>query len=321
MHWHAPDDLTLQRYLDGSLATTEQAAFANHLVSCPTCQEELQCARRLEQLAGNWREVNPPAHLEASVRRRLQPRPALSGWLVAAAAAALIGFGIGRGLWRRTEEGPHLGLATPSTTSHPAPQLEDRPAPQPLAAQQIWTTGQAPNLVAFSGQILNLSPHTRLEVVWQQGNRSLLRLRQGEVRVQEHGGVIAVETDLVRVEPLGTDYLVSCERERTRVYLFSGKVRVTTPESQVTLSSPGQSTQFPLPRVEPRPTFSPQRPAAPIPGPPYPQRTPLPHSQTLHPLPPQWTRPEPWKPRPGLEHRPPGGPPIPPWERVQQPGR
>lgn len=266
------------------------------------CQSDLRAARRLEQLSLSWKEVDPPANLLTRVQAKFRPEAPRRAWLLAAAAAALVGFVIGRGQLRPPQNDPQLGLSTPG----PAPLrsipsgIEEQPPAQPLQAKQIWTTNADPSVVAFSGQLLNLSPHSRLEVVSQQGNHYHLRLSQGQVRIQEHGEVISLETPHLRVDPLGTDYEVRLGPQSSRVYLYSGQVRVTGPNSQLLLTSPGQSAQFPPPKVHPtQPPALTLAPPAPIPGPTYPQRTPSPHSQ--QPAAPDWLSPQPqpqsWDPR------------------------
>lgn len=328
MHWHASEDLTLQQYLDGSLPADERQAFADHLVSCSCCQTELAAARRLEQLCEGWSEVQPPAQIAVKVRQQLQPRPVPYRWLLAVAAAILLGFGISRGFWKRPEPAPELGFYTPPPPARPAPpQVGEQPPTLPLVAEPVWSTGNDPSVVAFSGQILNLAPHTHLEVASHQGNHYLLRLTQGQVRIQEHGEVIAVETEHLRVDPQGTDYQVTRSARRSQVYLYSGAVRVTARSGEVTLLSPGQSVQFP---AAPRPHVKAAPPATPavanLPGPAYPQRQPLPHPlpQEMQTPAPSWNQsfqpqPQPqsqsWRPLPELEHRRPGGHP---WERSNE---
>ncbi|MBS2036369.1 FecR domain-containing protein [bacterium] len=319
MHWHAPDDLTLQQYLDSSLGSEDRQAFSEHLKSCTACQAELQAARRLEQLSQSWQGVDPPAQLLVRVQQQLRPQSSGQGWLWAAAAAALIGFGLGRGLLSRPEAAPQLGQSTPATYTPSVPQQISEQHPRmPLSAQQIWTTGDSPSVVAFSGQILNLAPRTRLEVASQEGSHYWLRLRNGQVRVQEHGQVIAIETEHLRVEPLGTDYQVSLGKQSTQVYLYSGRVRVSGRHGELSILSPGQKAEFPAPLPGPALTQVKPEPAAVIPGPAYPQRTPTPHPQPPD-LPPAGWQPgrpnQPWRPIPEIQHRPRGGPPLPPWQR------
>lgn len=320
MLWHEPEDLTLQRYLEGSLPQTERQAFSQHLTQCPTCQSDLQAARRLEQLTQSWKEVEPPFQLLAGLRTKLRPESWRRGWIWAVAAAALVGFVLGRGLLRPPQTAPQLGLSTPPAPSPTIPTRVGEQSPgRPLQAEQIWTTNESPSVVAFSGQILNLGPHTRLEVVSQKSNHYHLRLSAGQVRIQEHGEVISMETPHLRVDPLGTDYQVSLGLHSSRVYLYSGQVRVTGVSGQFSLlTSPGQSAQFPLPRSrQSQPPALTLAPPAPIPGPAYPQRPPSPHPQPQAPAE-LFAQPQPqpqvWRPLPE-NHRPPGGPPLRPWER------
>ncbi len=333
MHWHASDDLTLQHYLEGCLPEAERQAFAGHLQSCASCRTDLEAARRLEQLCENWSQVPPPPQLSLRLQQQFRPHPVPYGWLLAVAAAILLGFGISRGFWRRPDPTPELGLYTPPPSVRPAPpQVEEQPPGLPLTAEPVWTTGEDPSLVAFSGQILSLAPHTHLEVVSHQQDRYLLRLVQGQVRIQEHGQVIAVETEHLRVDPLGTDYQVTRGARSSQVYLYSGAVRVTAHNGQTSLLNPGQSIQFPSgPRTLGKAPALPAPAVATLPGPAYPQRHPLPHPRPheMEKPSPAWNEPgrpqfrtqpqsQSWPPMPELEQRRPGGPRRRPWEHSSE---
>jgi len=66
----------LYRYLDGELAPPEGEDMAQHLQTCPTCQEEEAAHRRLQELlrtAGQEDEV--PAQLWSAIQQRLAQEP------------------------------------------------------------------------------------------------------------------------------------------------------------------------------------------------------------------------------------------------------
>src|SRR5215471_8096886 len=66
----------LYRYLDGELAPPEAEDMAQHLQTCPTCQEEVAAHSRLQELlrtAGQEDEV--PAQLWSAIQQRLAQEP------------------------------------------------------------------------------------------------------------------------------------------------------------------------------------------------------------------------------------------------------
>ena len=89
MDWHAPDATTVFEYLEGTLPTPEQQAFEAHVRDCPSCQEELRAARRLEDLGRNWTQVEPPPQLLEKIRRQLKPQVPARAWLLAVAAGTM----------------------------------------------------------------------------------------------------------------------------------------------------------------------------------------------------------------------------------------
>ena len=343
MDWHAPDATTVFEYLERTLSASDQQAFEMHLRECSACQRELQAARRLEDLSRHWTQEEPPAQLREKISRQLKPQVPARAWLLAAAAAAAILLSL-RG--KSVPQSVPNQTTPPPIAIHHAPNLSETPMHQPLAAENVWTTQSNPIVIALSGQILRLSPHSQLTVSSHRGNHYLLRLSQGEVRVQEHDEVIAVETDHLRVDPMGTDYQVTRLQHSSRVHLYSGAVKVTALSSgRAEGLQPGQTIELPTPKAQPRPLVAHPAPQSKpeLPGLAYPQRIPLPSASPQHfpPLPepvpsdrPLWTEhPQNWQPRPEFRNPEPSNRRVPsyrperrrPWQpepgRINQPIR
>ena len=89
-------------YVEGTLTDTESTALESHLDGCVGCHEALANHDRALGAAGALpRSVAPPVDLwpgierELASRRRVRGRIALPGWLLAAAAALLVGVSSG----------------------------------------------------------------------------------------------------------------------------------------------------------------------------------------------------------------------------------
>lgn len=266
-------------YLDGDLSGREN--YEAHLRDCPACRGQLAAARQLNELIKSWPREEVPPHLAEQIRQQLQPRsPAAWRLWLAAAAAVLLCLG----LWRlRPQQPPQQPMArvAPGPVAHPVvtPVVAESPVSRPIAIQDrvLSTTGQA-NVIPLAGQVLTLGPHSQVQVEPAGGGKYLLRLTAGEVRVQEHGEVIAVSTAQLRVDPLGTDYLVRLGVGRTRVEVYTGRVKITsrlTPRPVELVA--GGSLELPA-RSQPAKT-RPQPPASATPSLPeaaYPIHTPSP---------------------------------------------
>ncbi|MEO8634771.1 MAG: zf-HC2 domain-containing protein [Gemmatimonadales bacterium] len=95
-------DQQLDAYLDGTLATEEQATIDAHLEQCATCREGLDAMRRL--LAGSHalpKAILPSRDLWTDIAPRLAPRARPAAWkqwsrspaVLAAAAVLLLALG------------------------------------------------------------------------------------------------------------------------------------------------------------------------------------------------------------------------------------
>lgn len=69
---------------------------------------------------------------------------------------------------------------------------------------------------------MQLGPHTQLEQV----KESTLHLIVGQMRIQEKGRKLAVQTDQIDIQPIGTDFEVYHLNGLSRVHLNSGSLKV-----------------------------------------------------------------------------------------------
>ncbi|MBT9581888.1 zf-HC2 domain-containing protein [bacterium] len=278
MNWHGPEDVTVLLYLEEAMSASDRRLFEAHLEECQECRLELDATRRLQGLTKTWAEVEPPAHLAEGIRSSLRPASPSRRWMLAAAALLMLLLGLQA---LKPVQGPQTASTeAPSTRLVQAsPAAGEKPTAMALATQQqVWITGKESSVVAFAGQVLTLGPHTKLQVMSRSGNHYVLRLRSGDVRVQEHGEAIAVVTQHLRVDPLGTDYQVFVGSQRSKVQLYTGKVRVTSqPSGEVVDLVPGRHVEFPAPPALARKPQSPKTTASPgpkLPGTDYPVRIP-----------------------------------------------
>ena len=314
MNWHSEDDVTVLLYLEDALSAAERRRFEDHMEDCRECRLELEAARRLQGLTRSWQEEEPPQPLVRQIQGKLQPRR--QPWIWAAAAILLVFLGF-HALKPGTPQAQQQTAPSQVAQGTPPVVPEEAPVVALATRQQAWSTQQDASVIAFAGQVLTLGPHTRLKVESQSGNHYLLRLKAGDVRVQEHGETIAVVTEHLRVDPLGTDYHVFHTPQRSRVELYTGSVQVTPHSShKTTRLLAGGSLEWPAPI--PAPGTRPQVPVqTPVLAPPklpaaaYPVRVPtaVPASPTPPPIPdstlfsdPSW-RPGPQWPRGQAEKR------------------
>lgn len=317
MNWHGPDDVTVLLYVEDALSASDRRLFEAHLEECQECRLELDATRRLQGLTKTWAEVEPPAHLAEGIRSRLRPASPSRRWMLAAAALLMVLLGLQA---VKPVAGPPIGPAVEPSTRlvQASPAAGEKPTAVALATQQqVWSTGKESSVVAFAGQVLTLGPHTKLQVVSRSGNHYVLRLSCGDVRVQEHGEAIALVTQHLRVDPLGTDYQVFVGPKRSKVQLYTGKVRVTSqPSGEVVDLVPGGQVEFPAQPVlarKPQPPKATASPGPKLPDPDYPVRIPTATPSPLAEPPldpwagtvPVW-EPEPNMDRPGMQEPRPG---------------
>ncbi len=127
---------TLSRYLDGELSLPARTALEQHLLTCPTCSQELEALRRLDKVVESWGGRRQPISIESEtrilqsvVRRRRSRRaaslakmmPAAVGTSVAA-LVVLVSANVG---WLYQSE-PRL--ATPMPAAHVQRVSANQPA-------------------------------------------------------------------------------------------------------------------------------------------------------------------------------------------------
>jgi len=128
-----PDDLTLNDYVDGALAASEQTAVERHLETCADCRRIVEDFREIRREAAALPPMEPPARawtrIAAAIEREPQPssswlpgRTTLAGrtgplWLAAAAVLLLAtAIGLQVGPWSR-RAAPQAGTPTAATGS------------------------------------------------------------------------------------------------------------------------------------------------------------------------------------------------------------
>lgn len=87
-----PDDLTLNDYADGALASHAQADVDAHLAGCGDCRALVESLRQVHRTARQLPPLTPPRDAWARIERSLRPggtRRTAAGWTWMAAAAAL----------------------------------------------------------------------------------------------------------------------------------------------------------------------------------------------------------------------------------------
>lgn len=92
---------SLSAFLDGELPAGAAADALEHAFGCADCRRFFLAAKRLQALAGELRSASDPGGAETARRRiaaaagaRAAGRPAVAGWL---RAAALVALGLGAG--------------------------------------------------------------------------------------------------------------------------------------------------------------------------------------------------------------------------------
>lgn len=116
----------ISNYLDGTVDPTLRAAMEEHIQSCQHCTSVLAGTRNVVQLYGDERLVRTPLGYSWRLRSKLaaklpHPRGAAFGWLVAAAAAALIA-----GSMALANASPRSHVALLSEHAQPGQSIPDR---------------------------------------------------------------------------------------------------------------------------------------------------------------------------------------------------
>lgn len=112
--------LSLDGYASGSLPAEAERAFEDHLASCAACSALLEQAEaRPDPVPALPRSVEPAADLWPAIQARLAPRGgrrrvSVPGWLLAAAAVALVAVssGVTALLLQRSTASPSAPLAS-----------------------------------------------------------------------------------------------------------------------------------------------------------------------------------------------------------------
>lgn len=83
--------LLMTGYLDGELPVEEQTEFLKHLEGCHSCAEELQQHRKLKEITGQMRFIEPEdriwEHYWSNVYNRMERR---IGWILLSVGAILL---------------------------------------------------------------------------------------------------------------------------------------------------------------------------------------------------------------------------------------
>ena len=112
----------ISNYLDGGLDPDLRLAMEEHFRGCQRCTAVLDGTRNVYQLYGDERMLEVPLGFSQRLQHRLEEenmprsRRALSGWMVAAAAAILVA---GASRWRDLR--PSAVLTCVRSTRNPAP--------------------------------------------------------------------------------------------------------------------------------------------------------------------------------------------------------
>jgi anti-sigma factor (TIGR02949 family) len=117
----------IEAYVDGELSADKAARLESHLLSCPTCAEELALAKRVKRTLGDLPQQSCPdkivdavlarAAIESPAAKRHRVRAADVGrytwvWRAAAIAAVVVLVGIGISVFRRPQPtGPPATLS------------------------------------------------------------------------------------------------------------------------------------------------------------------------------------------------------------------
>jgi anti-sigma factor RsiW len=84
-------------YVDDALAPAERVAVEAHLAECPECRAQAEEERELRARLRGLAPAEPPARLEARMRRSLRSRPGAARWLLPLAAGLVVLLAWGRG--------------------------------------------------------------------------------------------------------------------------------------------------------------------------------------------------------------------------------
>ncbi len=89
----------VSNYLDGEVAPDLRAAIDDHIRGCQRCAAVVNGTRNVVQLYSDERMLEMPVGLSQRLRRRIEndampARRSFLGWMVAAAAVALVGAGL-----------------------------------------------------------------------------------------------------------------------------------------------------------------------------------------------------------------------------------
>lgn len=191
--WHGPESQAASDYVEGRLK--DRLLFEEHLEECSRCRLDVEALRRMQGRTRTWDEEEP-------YHQKRTYRPLFSSLLISIPILLVLG-----GL-----------LLTPPRRPGRAP----KPATGPARRQSRWETDSTPQTLKIAGQTVQLGPHTQLEQV----KESTLHLIVGQMRIQEKGRKLAVQTDQIDIQPIGTDFEVYHLNGLSRVHLNSGSLKV-----------------------------------------------------------------------------------------------
>lgn len=215
----------------------DRLLFEEHLEECSRCRLDVDALRRMQGRTRTWDEEEP-------YHQKRTYRPLFSGLAISIPILLVLG-GLLLAPPRRNRTAPADSGSSPAqSTSH-------------------WETGSRPRTIQIAGQTVQMGPQTQLERV----KTSSLRLLAGQLRIQEKGGKLTVETDQIQVQPIGTDFEVYHLNGLSRVHLNAGSLRVRQISDGKVFVLTRQQPEWPYIVIHPR-----------LPVRTYPTAAPLEHS-------------------------------------------
>ena len=321
MSAHAPDLRRLFAFLDGRLAPRDQLELRVHLEACPGCRAQFEALRRtrsaLREL-GDRMPVVPPqnpnaeAKLMQELERKGPPGTRVQWWWlpVTAGATLLLALLVLPRLRGSAGSGDEPVTATVEDRAPAAAEggfvavltairgqvqdgesldaLHEGRAGDDLAASAVVRTGEdgEARLALAAGGEVTVGPFSTL--LLPDDPQGVIRLGEGTIDVQvtpraEGERPFGIETDVARIEAIGTRFRVLHVEGATSVDVTEGKVRfVSLPSDEEQLVAVGNAARVdgtgrmteiaagstlvaaaPAPDVEPEAVEPPQEPDAP----------------------------------------------------------
>lgn len=227
----------LDAYVDGDAAPDLAAEVETHLVTCPSCREQLHALRSLLAKAGQLpREIRPATDLWPGIEAQLQGQgqPAAVGkvrhfpavWLAAAATVSLL-LGGGLVAWQRYRNAPAFTV----TRIEGAPRVAGLSVSTDsrLRVGQWLETDASSSAkvgVAAIGQV-TIEPNSRMRLVATSATEHRLELARGTLQavVNAPPRLFVVETPAATAIDLGCAYSIAVdERGGGLLHVTSGYV-------------------------------------------------------------------------------------------------